>query len=251
VLEVRNLRKQFRRVVAVDEVSFQMRRGETLALLGPNGSGKSTILRCIAGLMIPTTGTISIEGASPASPAARRLFSYLPQRVTFPENLTAREVLEFYCRLRRLPLHRIEEVLAEAGIPDRPVVEFSGGMVQRLGIAVAMLADAPLLILDEPTASLDPAGAIEFREYLMSLKGRGKTIIFTSHVLSDVEALADRVAILVDGRLVAVEEIGTLRRRLSRRLTLEEVYLKYVHEMHSGGNDLPAADRMSERVAAG
>lgn len=250
MLEVHELRKQFGRIVAVDGVSFHLHEGETLALLGPNGSGKSTILRCLAGLMFPTSGAITIAGMDPRMSVARRCFSYLPQRVTFPENLTAREVVEFYCRLRKLPSGRALPALEDANLPDRMVREFSGGMVQRLGIAIAMLADAPLLILDEPTASLDPEGAIQFRRFLATLKERGKTIVFASHVLSDVEALADRVAVLVGGRLVAIESIDTLRRKLARGLSLEEVYLKYVHEMHSGGLPFVVDDGVRERRAA-
>lgn len=249
MLDVHNLRKRFGKTVAVDNVSFSLHEGETLALLGPNGSGKSTILRCLAGLMFPTSGAIAIAGMDPRATDARRCFSFLPQRVAFPENLTAREVVEFYCRLRKLPVETAVQALADANIPDRMVREFSGGMVQRLGIAIAMLPDAPLLILDEPTASLDPEGAIQFRHYLAELKERGKTIIFTSHMLSDVEALADRVAVLVGGRLAAIESIDTLR-RVARRLSLEEVYLNYVHEMHSGDVPFVVDDGVRERLTA-
>lgn len=250
MLEVHELRKQFGKIVAVDGVSFHLHEGETLALLGPNGSGKSTILRCLAGLMFPTSGAITIMGLDPRASGSRRCFSYLPQRVTFAENLTAREVVEFYCRLRKMPPGRAVQALEDASIPDRMVREFSGGMIQRLGIAIAMLADAPLLILDEPTASLDPEGAIQFRRLLATLKKGGRTIIFTSHMLSDVEALADKVAVLVGGRLAAVESIDALRRKVARRVSLEEVYLRYVHEMHSGGVPFVVDDGVRERLAA-
>lgn len=249
MLDVKDLRKQFGKITAVDGVSFGLNEGETIGLLGPNGSGKSTILRCVAGLMFPTSGAITIAGLDPRTSAARHSFSYLPQRVAFPENLTAREVAEFFCRLRKLPLDRASQALTDASIPaDRMVREFSGGMVQRLGIAIAMLPDAPLLILDEPTASLDPEGAIQFRNHLANLKQRGKTIIFTSHVLSDVEALADRVAVLVGGRLAAIEHIDVLR-RLAHRLSLEEVYLRYVREMHLGDRFFVVDDGLRERAA--
>ena len=250
MLDVRNLRKTFGAFTAVDGVSFHVGAGETLAFLGPNGSGKSTSLRCIAGLMFPASGEILIEGASPAKSSTRKSFSYLPQRASFPDNLTAREVLEFYCKLRKLPFERADAVL-DPGIPrDRLVRDFSGGMMQRLAIGVAMLPDVPLLILDEPTASLDPEGAIQFRSSLKTLKDRGKTIIFTSHVLSDVEQLADRVAILVGGRLAGIETAEALRRRSIRKLTLEEVYLRYVNEMHCGNAPFDGDGRMSESVAA-
>jgi len=154
---------------------------------------------------------------------ATAAISYLPQRVAFPEQVTAREILEFYRRLRNLPATRIGAALewcAFGDAADRLISEFSGGMMQRLGIAVAILADAPILLLDEPTASLDPEGAASFRRFLSSLKDLNKTIVFSSHVLSDVDLLADRVAILVGGLLRAVESIAALRNDLNTQLLL-------------------------------
>jgi len=145
--------------------------------------------------------------------------SFLPQRVSFSDQLTGREVLEFYCRLRRIPTRRIDDTLNTPnfhfnGFFDKSVSQFSGGMIQRLGLAVACLPEAPVLVLDEPTVSLDPNGAIQFREFLASLKREGKTIVFSSHMLADVEQLADRVAILVGGKLVALQSIAALRAEL-------------------------------------
>ena len=235
MIEVRELTKSFGAFTAVDGVSFDVREGETFALLGPNGSGKSTILKCLAGLSAPTHGDIVIAGVNAARKPreSRRFISYLPQRVGFHDCLTAQEVLEFYCRLRRLPTTRIENVLHGSefdfnGFCEKRVIELSGGMKQKLGLAVACLPDAPVLLLDEPTVSLDPAGAIAFRKFLKGLKEKGKTIVFTSHVLADVEMLADRVAILVDGKMVALESIEHLRQRTENHdQTLEEVYLDY------------------------
>ncbi|MGE0130387.1 MAG: ABC transporter ATP-binding protein [Blastocatellales bacterium] len=223
MIRVEHLTRTFGEHTAVNDLSFEIRQGETFALLGPNGSGKTTTLKCMAGLIEPTRGKILIDGfdAWKNPRQARSRMSYLPQRVNFPDNLTARESLEFYCRLRKLPLRRVDETLKGArfnfnGFTDKPVGKFSGGMIQRLGLAVACLPDAPILLLDEPTVSLDPEGAIRFREFLLSLKGEGKTIVFTSHVLADVEQLADRVAILAGGRLVALESIEALREGLMR-----------------------------------
>lgn len=225
MIEVRGLGKRFGSVTALDGVSFDVQPGETFALLGPNGSGKTTTLKCLAGLVIPSVGQICINGIDLASNpvASRAAISYLPQRVAFPEQVTAREVLDFYRRLRNLPLGRVETALERCAFgdaADRLVSEFSGGMMQRLGIAVAVLADAPILLLDEPTASLDPEGAADFRVFLASLKEMGKTIVFSSHVLSDVELLADRVAILVGGRLRVIETITALRADLNTQSLL-------------------------------
>ena len=235
MINVQGLTKRFGSFTAVDDVSFEVREGETFALLGPNGSGKSTILKCIAGLIKPTSGEITVRGIDTCKrpQEARKALSFLPQRVGFHDCLTAREVLEFYCRLRKLPASRIEDVVHGSefnfnGFSDKRVSELSGGMRQKLGLAVACLADAPVLLLDEPTVSLDPAGAIAFRKFLKTLKDKGKTIVFTSHVLADVEMLADRVAVLVDGKLTALVTREELRMQIAdNRRSLEEIYLDY------------------------
>jgi ABC-type multidrug transport system ATPase subunit len=222
-INVRNLTKKYRTCVAVNDVSFDIETGETFALLGPNGSGKTTTLKCMVGLTLPTSGNIAVEGFDVLRNGreAKRLMSFLPQRVSFSDQLTGREVLEFYCRLRRIPSHRIDETLNTSnfhfnGFFEKSVSQFSGGMIQRLGLAVACLPDAPVLVLDEPTVSLDPNGAIHFREFLAALKRKGKTIVFSSHMLADVEQLADRVAILVGGKLVALQSVAALRDELMR-----------------------------------
>ncbi len=182
-IQVRNLTKRFKDCAAVNDVSFDVEAGETFALLGPNGSGKTTTLKCMVGLSLPTSGNISIEGFDILRNGreAKRLMSFLPQSVGFSDQLTGREVLEFYCRLRRIPTRRIDETLntpnfQSNGFFDKSVSQFSGGMMQRLGLAVACLPETPVLVLDEPTVSLDPNGAIQFREFLASLKREGKTI---------------------------------------------------------------------------
>jgi Cu-processing system ATP-binding protein len=238
-IEVKNLTKRFGDFTALDDLSFTVEQGETIALLGPNGSGKTTSLKCLAGLTLPTSGRISIGGHDLRTHArqAKQLMSYLPQRVAFPDQLTAREVLQFFCSLRRLPGQRIEETLATPnfhfnGFSDKAVSQFSGGMLQRLGLAVACLPNAPVLVLDEPTSSLDPQGAVQFRQFLASLKHQGKTIVFSSHVLNDVMQLADRVAILVGGRLVALRPVSELREELMRtsRVSTEKNVLPFVTE---------------------
>ncbi len=245
-IQVSKLTKRFKDFVAVNEVSFDIERGETFALLGPNGSGKTTTLKCLVGLTLPSAGKITVDGLDVGrqARAAKQLMSFLPQRVGFSDQLTGREVLEFYCRLRRIPSQRIEETLNTPdfhfnGFFDKSVSQFSGGMTQRLGLAVACLPDAPILVLDEPTVSLDPNGAIQFREFLTSLKRKGKTIVFTSHVLADVEQLADRVGIMVQGRLVALQSIDGLRKELMRnarlRVTLSKVNLRFIDAARRAG----------------
>lgn len=266
MIEVRNLTKRFGAVTAIENVSFRVEPGETFALLGPNGSGKTTTLKCIVSLVSPTSGEVLINGINTARRPREsgRLLSYLPQRVAFPENVTAREVLEFYCRLRKLPLERVKAALNRAqfnGSADRLVSEFSGGMVQRLGVAVAFLPDAPLLVLDEPTISLDPEGAFQLREFIASQKREGTTIVFSSHVLSDVDRLADRVAVLVEGKLVRVEPVESLQKariagarlRLVLRSPLErlvEVALKSgATAAEMSGDSLIVRSKVENRLA--
>lgn len=246
MIRISGLIKKFGEFVAIDHLSLEIMQGETFAFLGPNGSGKTTTLKCILGLTAPDQGDIRVQGLHIHEDAreVRRRISYLPQRVSFHDNLTAREVLSFYCRLRRIPAGRIEEVLAGTrfnfnGFADKPVSSLSGGMIQRLGLAVACLPDAPVLILDEPMVNLDPEGAIYFREFLSSLKRQGKTVVFSSHILADVELLADRVAILVGGQLVALESIESLREGVLQsskmRLTLSSHDPRWVVTARAAG----------------
>jgi Cu-processing system ATP-binding protein len=207
---------------AVAGLSLHVEAGEAVALLGPNGSGKSTCLKAAAGLLRPTSGEVRIgaEGRPASDPGARRGLSYLPQRVTFPEALSGREVVEFYRGLRGLDRSRTDAVLRFAslnGAGGRAVGTYSGGMVQRLALAVAMLPEAPLLLLDEPTAALDPEGLCAFYGVVERRKRQGQAILFTSHQLGDAERLADRFAILVEGKLCALFTARELAERLSDR----------------------------------
>ncbi len=233
MIQVAHLTKQYGKFTAVADVSLTVQQGEVYALLGPNGSGKTTTLKTIVGLTIPSKGKILINGLNTMEhpKVNRQLLSYLPQRVVFPENQTAREIVTFYCRIRKLPIERAKDALERArfnGFSDKPVGEFSGGMIQRLGLAVLSLADAPILVLDEPTANLDPQGVKRFREFILGQKEMGKTIIFSTHLLAEAEQLADRVGIFVSGKLVADESVESLQRTRLATQTIEDLYLHYV-----------------------
>lgn len=214
--------KRFGCRVAVDDLTLTIQRGEAVALLGPNGSGKTTTLKAAAGLIRPSSGEVRVgePGRPSDDPTARQLLSFLPQRVTFPDALTGREVVEFYRRLRSIDVEHANAALKVAalnGSSGQQVGTYSGGMVQRLGLAVALMPAAPVLLLDEPTAALDPDGLCAFYGVMEHRKTQGQTIFFTSHQLGDADRLADRFAILVAGRLAAVLTRGELSDRLSAR----------------------------------
>ena len=239
ILEVEHLGKNFGEVAAVREVSFTVRPGEIVALLGPNGSGKTTTLKMVAGLIHPTSGSVRVCGydlSGTPEEAIRRL-SYLPQRVDFPKNLSGREIVDFYAGLRRIPLTTVQAALQRAsfnGFADRPIGKYSGGMIQRLGLVVASLPQAPLLLLDEPTVSLDPAGVQDFRGYVFAQKHAGRSVVFTTHLLGEAQRLADRIGVLVSGRLVMMEEVARVQERVHQHGSLEAFYLDLVNEERHG-----------------
>jgi len=222
LISFRRFAKRFGTQAAVEDLSLEVLGGEVVALIGPNGSGKTTSLKAAAGLIAPSSGEVLLgdPGRAATDPKARRVCSYLPQKVTFPDALTGHEVVEFYRVLRGVAPPRTDEVLRFAslnGAGSRAVHTYSGGMVQRLGLAVAMLPEAPVLLLDEPTAALDPDGLGAFYELVERRRRDGRTVFFTSHQLGDAERLADRLALLVEGRLVAVFTQGELAGRLADR----------------------------------
>jgi len=224
LVEVDRLVKSYAEIRAVDEVSFDVAPGEAVALMGPNGSGKTTILRCVAGLLRPDGGSVRVGGLDLFRDhrEARRQFSFLPQHPCFPPNLDAREVATFHARLRGLGVDRAVAALREAGLGEeedgKAVRALSGGMRQRLSLAVAGLAPVRLMILDEPTGSLDPEAALALRRQARRWRDEGRALLFSTHVLDDVEELADRVVLLVGGRVVAdrtVAQLLTEKRRLT------------------------------------
>jgi Cu-processing system ATP-binding protein len=222
MIRYRAFTKRFADRTAVDGLSLEVGRGEVVALLGPNGSGKTTTLKAAAGLIRPTSGEVALgEPPRPAAEAAARdVLSFLPQKVSFPDALTGAEVVEFYRKLRGVSAAQVPKVLRFAslnGAGERAVGTYSGGMVQRLGLAVAMLPEAPVFLLDEPTAALDPDGLCAFYGIVERARQDGRAVLFTSHHLGDVERLADRFAVLVGGRLAASLTATELKDRLSER----------------------------------
>jgi Cu-processing system ATP-binding protein len=228
MVRAESLTKTYGVIKAVDGLSFEIESGETFALIGPNGAGKTTTLRILLGLSRPDAGRILIGETErpPHDPAARRDLGYVPQRVEFPPGRTVGEVLAFFAELRGLGRDAVSRALERvrlAPLADRRASQLSGGYTQRLSLAQALLADPALLVLDEPTASLDPEATWEFRTLVEQLQSEGKTILLCSHLLGEVERVADRVLILLDGRRAALERMDALRERQARatRIVIE------------------------------
>lgn len=221
IISVRGLTKVFKdfwgrpKARAVDNVDFEVRRGEVFGLLGPNGSGKSTTVKLLLGLLYPTKGHIEVFGHSPRHVATKSRIGYLPEESYLYRYLNSRETLDFFGNLFELPKadrrSRGEQLLEMVGLSQahlRAVGEFSKGMQRRIGLAQALINDPDLVILDEPTAGLDPIGCREVKDLILALARRGKTVILSSHLLSDVEDVCNRVVIYYGGKIHAM---GSLR----------------------------------------
>jgi ABC-2 type transport system ATP-binding protein len=230
VVSVRGLTKVFKdfwnrpKARAVDNVDFEVRRGEVFGLLGPNGSGKSTTVKLLLGLLNPTKGHIEVFGHSPRHVQTKSRIGYLPEESYLYRYLNSRETLDFFGNLFHLSKNdrdnRSEQLLEMVGLgktQTRAVGEFSKGMQRRIGLAQALINDPDLVILDEPTAGLDPIGCREVKDLIIALARRGKTVILSSHLLSDVEDVCDRVVIYYGGKIQAA---GTLKDLLATPDTL-------------------------------
>lgn len=226
VVRVQGLTKVFKdfwgrpKARAVDDVTFDVRRGEVFGLLGPNGSGKSTTVKLLLGLLHPTRGRIEVFGHSPRHVATKSRIGYLPEESYLYRYLDSAETIDFFGNLFHLPAkdrqQRSEQLLDMVGLSQvkrRTVGEFSKGMQRRIGLAQALINDPDLIILDEPTSGLDPIGCREVKDLIVALARRGKTVILSSHLLADVEDVCDRVVIYYGGR---VRAMGPLKELLAK-----------------------------------
>ena len=219
VLESQNLTKRYGDFVAVDNLNLILRRGEVFGLLGPNGAGKTTTILMLLGLTEPSEGRVQVLGFDPARQplSVKARVGYMPDEVGFYDGLTARENLSYIARLnglsRRETQQRIDATLSQVGlsaVADKRVGTFSRGMRQRLGVAEVLLKQPRLFIMDEPTQGLDPEAAAEFLDLIRSLKGEGITIMLSSHLLHQVQAVCDRVGLFHQGRLVLEGTVAEL-----------------------------------------
>jgi ABC-2 type transport system ATP-binding protein len=224
VVTTTNLSRRFGPITALDRLTVELPAAGVIGLVGPNGSGKSTLIRILLGLIRPTSGNASVLGSAISSPAhyASRV-GVLVESPAFIPGLSARANLVSLARLRRLSLARVDAVLAQVGLVGRdrePVKRFSLGMKQRLGIAAALLSDPELLILDEPTNGLDPAGIVEIRELLRDLGREGRTVIVSSHQLSEIEAVCDHLVVIRFGELVFSGPMADMLKRTREHIDI-------------------------------
>ena len=250
VIRVERLEKEFRqgffmrRVRAVKDISFQVERGDIFGFLGPNGAGKTTTIKVLTGLIAPTRGRAELFGAEVPNRQVRSRIGFLPENPYVYPYLTPYEFVVMCGRLSglgpRAARDRTRQVLDQLGVAyaaDRPVRRLSKGMLQRTGLAAALVADPELLILDEPMSGLDPVGRKEVRDLIVDERRRGRTIFFSTHILNDVESLCDRVAILRRGEVVVSGRIAELLRRDARRteITLAGDYAGLARDLAADG----------------
>ncbi|MDO4905697.1 MAG: ABC transporter ATP-binding protein [Lautropia sp.] len=227
LIRLQGVSKHFGSFAAVDDVSFDIHRGEVFGLIGHNGAGKSTLFKMMLGLLAPTEGRIDIAGESVAGPQARNVrqkIGYLPENIALWDNLSGLETLRFFARLKHIDTADCPALLEKVGLGhagDRPVRAYSKGMRQRLGFAQALQGNPHVLFLDEPTTGLDPRAIHFFWDTLAELREQGLTIVLTSHILAELQHRVDRVAVMTNGRVEAMGSLAQLRERFDLPLRVE------------------------------
>jgi ABC-2 type transport system ATP-binding protein len=251
MLHLQGLRKAFGSLVAVDGLSLDIRRGEVFGLLGPNGAGKTTTISMIIGQLRPDAGTIELDGGgSPADPRVRRRIGVAPQALALYDELSGEENLRFFGKLYGLRggilKRRVAQLLDFAGLTDRRrdrAGTYSGGMKRRLNLAVALVHEPELILLDEPTAGVDPQSRNAIFEFVQTLKSEGRTIVYTTHYMEEAERFCDRVGIMDHGRLLALDPVADLLRRAAGPTVV-------VVERAAGEQRIETADAKAELLRA-
>lgn len=242
VITVENLTKKFNGFVAVNSISFMVRKGDICGFLGPNGAGKTTTIKVLAGLLKPTSGSAKILDYDVAEERqkAQMKLGYMPEVCRFPGHLSAEELLVYYGKLLNIPEKerkaRIDDLLGLVGLEEwrnERIIKYSKGMIQRLGIAQALINNPEVVIMDEPTRGLDPAMIAEFRELIKELPESGVTVLLSSHILSEIEQICTHLAIINKGRLVTFGKKEKLVENLTPNLDIElaEVSSKVIHAL--------------------
>lgn len=232
MISVQNLRKSYNSLVAVDGISFEIQTGECFGLLGPNGAGKTTTINLLTGLIRPDAGSIEINGATdPTRPQVRLQLGVTPQSLAIYDDLTGKENLVFFGKLNRVFGKRLTEkidwALALTGLTDRQhgrVSTYSGGMKRRLNLACSLLHDPQVLLMDEPTVGVDPQSRNLVFDNIENLKKEGRTILYTTHYMEEAQRLCDRVAIMDQGKILALDSVPDLIKQYGGTTVVEAVF---------------------------
>ena len=224
VIVIDTLHKSYGKVQAVKGISMRVEQGEIFGFLGPNGAGKTTTIRCMLDVIRPTSGTLRVLGldAQRDKMELHRRIGYLPGDVRLPGQMTGKQVIDYFSRLQGLKPVLLNDLVARFDVEmKRPLKGYSKGMRQKIGVVLAFMCDPEVLILDEPTSGLDPLLQRTFNEFLLQEQARGKTIFMSSHIMSDVEKVCQRVAVIRQGEIVTIEEVEKLRQKAGQRVTVE------------------------------
>ncbi len=224
IIVIDQLKKSYGKIQAVNGISMSVEHGEIFGFLGPNGAGKTTTIRCMLDVIRPTRGTIRVLGldAQRDKLALHQYIGYLPGDVHLPGQMTGKQIINYFSRLQGSEPVLLRDLVARFDVEmKRPLKGYSKGMRQKIGIVLAFMCDPQVLILDEPTSGLDPLLQKVFNEFLLEEQARGKTIFMSSHIMSEVEKVCHRIAVIRKGELVTVEEVETLREKAGQRVTVE------------------------------
>src|SRR3984893_10543992 len=224
VIVIDNFHKAYGKVQAVKGISLRVEQGEIFGFLGPNGAGKTTTIRCMLDVIRPTAGKISVLGfdAQRDTQKLHQHIGYLPGDVRLPGEMTGKQIIEYFSRLQGREPVRLNDLVERFDVEmKRALKGYSKGMRQKIGIVLAFMCDPEVLILDEPTSGLDPLMQKVFHEFLLEEQARGKTIFMSSHIMSDVEKVCQRVAVIRSGEIVTLEEVEALREKAGQRVTVE------------------------------
>jgi len=224
VIVTKNLTKYYGKIKGIEDLNFTVKKGEIFGFLGPNGAGKTTTIRTLLGLLRPTSGEAYIlnKNIEESIVEIRANVGYIPGELALYEHLTGKQFLDYFSSLRDTNLSLIDELLETFELPlDRKIKSYSRGMKQKMGIIQAFMDDPPLVIMDEPTSGLDPLLQQKFYDFLHSEKKKGRTMFFSSHILSEVDKICDRVAIIRDGRLITLENVENLKNKSGKIIKLK------------------------------
>ena len=223
-IEIRNLTKYYGKIRGIEDLSFSVRRGEIFGFLGPNGAGKTTTIRTLLGYLHPTKGEAFIFGRNIADHIVdiKRQVGYIPGDLNLYGHLTGMQFLNYFASLRDTQMSLLSELLQVFDVPlDRKIKGYSKGMKQKLGIIQAFMDDPEIVIMDEPTSGLDPLLQQKFYDFLYEQKKKGRTMFFSSHVLSEVDKVCDRIGIIRNGKLVALEDVDTLKEKMGKMIRVK------------------------------